>query len=94
MASPTRLADIDVLVLSPGERRAGKLHRSWRVEGVRQADLDRDAACHLGSERDLSGLHLDDIDVEELDGVALEALTLRLVALDVRQARDAMPLLT
>ena len=39
-----------------------------------------------------SGLHLGDIDVKEADRVALEALSLRLVALNVRQAggcRDA-----
>ena len=38
------------------------------------------------------GLHLSDIDVEEADRVALEALPLWLVALDVRQARDAVSL--
>ena len=38
------------------------------------------------------GLHLGDIDVEEADRVALEALALGLVALDVRQTGDAVPL--
>ena len=37
-------------------------------------------------------LHLGDIDVEEADRIALEALSLRLVALDVWQAGDAVPL--
>jgi len=40
----------------------------------------------------LCGLNLGDVDVEEADRVALELLALRLVAADVRQARDAMPL--
>ena len=40
----------------------------------------------------LGGLHLSDVDVEEADGVALELLPLRLVAFDIRQARDAVPL--
>lgn len=38
------------------------------------------------------GLHLGNIDVEEANWLALEALALRLVALDVRQAGDAVPL--
>ena len=42
----------------------------------------------------LSGLRLGDVDVEEADGIALEALALGLVALDVRQAGDAVPLKT
>jgi len=40
----------------------------------------------------LSGLHLGDVNVEEADRVALELLALRLVAADIWQARDAMPL--
>lgn len=42
----------------------------------------------------LSGPHLGDIHVEDADGVALEALTLWLAVLNVRQAGDAMPLET
>ena len=38
------------------------------------------------------GLHLGNIDVEEADGITLEALTLGLVAFDVGQAGDAVPL--
>ncbi len=38
------------------------------------------------------GLHFRNIDVKEADRIALEALALRLVTLDVRQARDAVPL--
>lgn len=37
-------------------------------------------------------LHLGDIDMKEADRVALEALSLRLIALDVRQTGDAMTL--
>ena len=40
----------------------------------------------------LGGLNLRDVDVKESDWVALEALPLRFVPLDVGQARDAMPL--
>ena len=40
----------------------------------------------------LSSLHLGDVDVKEADGVALELLALRLVALHVRQPRNAMAL--
>ena len=39
-----------------------------------------------------SGLHLGNIDVEEADRIMLEALPLRFVALDVRQARRAVSL--
>lgn len=39
-----------------------------------------------------AGLHFGDVDVKESDGVALELLALGLVALDIRQARDAMSL--
>jgi hypothetical protein len=37
-------------------------------------------------------LHLSDIDMEEADWVTLEALPLRLVAFDVRQAGDPVSL--
>jgi hypothetical protein len=37
-------------------------------------------------------LNLGDIHVEEADRVALEALSLRLIPLDVRQTGDAVPL--
>ena len=40
----------------------------------------------------LRGLHLGDIHVEEADRIALEALALRLIALDVWQTGDAVPL--
>jgi hypothetical protein len=40
----------------------------------------------------LGGLHLGDIDVVEADRVALEALPLRLIALDVLQTGYAMSL--
>lgn len=36
------------------------------------------------------GFHLGGVHVEEADGVALEALTFRLAALDVRQTGDAV----
>jgi len=51
-------------------------------------------ACAVNADEEIElslvGLHVDD--VEEADRVALELLALRLVACDVRQAREAMPL--
>ena len=49
-------------------------------------DADEQVELALGS------LHLGDIHVEEADRVALETLALRLIALDVRQTGDAVPL--
>jgi len=40
----------------------------------------------------LGSLHFGNIDVEEADGITLEALALRLAPFDVRQAGDPMPL--
>lgn len=42
----------------------------------------------------LGGLHLGDVELEEADGVAFELLALRLVAFDIRQARDTVTLQT
>jgi hypothetical protein len=50
--------------------------------------VDADKQVELG----LGGLNLGNIHVEEADRVAPEALSLRLVTLDVWQARDAVPL--
>ena len=49
-------------------------------------DADEEVELALGR------LHLGDVDVKEADGVALELLPLGLVALDIRQARDAVTL--
>jgi hypothetical protein len=48
--------------------------------------------AHEQVEFAFGGLHLSDIHVEEADQLAFEALPLWLVALDVRQARDAVSL--
>ncbi|MDR6147788.1 hypothetical protein QE363_003581 [Sphingomonas sp. SORGH_AS870] len=40
----------------------------------------------------MGSLHFGNIDVEEADRVAFEALPLRFVAFDVRQAGDPVPL--
>lgn len=53
---------------------------------ARAVDADEQVELAFGS------LHLSDIDMEETDRVALEALSLRLFALDVWQAGDAVPL--
>jgi len=57
---------------------------------------DSELACPVNADEEielsLASLHLSDVDVEEADRVALELLPRRLVACDVRQARDAMPL--
>ncbi len=48
--------------------------------------------AHKEIELAFNRLHLGDIDMKEADGLTLELLPLWLVALDVRQARDAVPL--
>ena len=45
-----------------------------------------------GLEQCQSALRIGDVDMKEADRVSLEPLPLWLVALDVRQARDAIPL--
>ena len=55
-------------------------------ELTRAVDADKEI------ELSLCRLDFSDINMEEADGVALELLALRLVPLDFRQARDAMPL--
>jgi len=52
------------------------------------AAVDADEQVKLAS----GGLHLSDIDLKEADRIELEALALRLVTFDVRQAGDAVPL--
>lgn len=47
---------------------------------------------HEEVELALRRLNLGDVDMKEADRVSLESLPLWLVALDVRQARDAIPL--
>ena len=46
--------------------------------------------AHKEPELALHRLNLSDVDVKKANGVSLEQLPLRLVALDIRQARDAM----
>lgn len=53
---------------------------------ARAIDADEQVQLAFG------GLHLGNIDVKEADRIALEALPLRFVAFDVRQAGDAVPL--
>ena len=48
--------------------------------------------AHKEIELSFHGLNLGDVDVKKADGGALELLPLWLVAFDVRQAQDAMPL--
>jgi hypothetical protein len=55
-------------------------------------ELGRPVDSHKEKELSLGGLHLGNVDVEEAYGVALELLPLGLVALDIRQPRDAMSL--
>lgn len=62
------------------------------VDQLRDRELARAIDADEQVQFALGGLHLGDIDVEEANWVALEALSLRLVALDVRQAGDAVPL--
>ncbi len=62
------------------------------VDQLRDRELARAIDADEQVELAFGGLHLGDIDVEEANWVALEALSLRLVALDVWQAGDAVPL--
>ncbi len=55
-------------------------------ELARAVNADKEIELALG------GLHVGDVDVEEADRVGLELLPLRLVTLDIRQTRDAVPL--
>lgn len=52
----------------------------------RPVDADEEVKLALG------GLNLGNVDVKEADGIALELLAPGFVALDIRQARDAMTL--
>ena len=54
--------------------------------------LGRSVNAHKEIELAFGRLHLGDVDMEEPYGVALELLSLGLVALDIRQARDAVSL--
>jgi hypothetical protein len=67
------------------ERRSARLERRSRTGG-------RPVNAHKEIEIAFSRLHLGNIDVKEPDGVALERLALGLVAIDIRQPRDAMSL--
>jgi hypothetical protein len=59
-----------------------------RVALPRTGAVDGDEQVELA----FSCLHLGNIHVKEVDGIALEALPLRFVALDIGQTRDAVPL--
>ena len=62
------------------------------VDQLSDRELAGTVDGHEQVEFALGGLHVGDVDVEEADRVTFEALRLRLVALDVRQAGYAMPL--
>ena len=62
------------------------------VNQLGDGELARAVDANEQVELAFGGLHLGDVHVEEADGIALEALSLRLVALDVGQAGDAVPL--
>jgi hypothetical protein len=57
-------------------------------------ELGRSVNSYKEIEPALSSLHLGNIDVEEADGVVLDLLMNRFVVLNIRQARDAVPLNT
>ena len=61
---------------------------------LRDRELARAITADEEIELALGGLHLGDIDVKESDRIALELLPLRLVAAEIRQARDPMALQT
>ncbi len=63
-----------------------------RVNELGDSELGRPVDADEEVKPALGGLHLGNVDVEEADGIALELLALGFVALDIRQARDAMTL--
>ncbi len=75
-----------VLQELPGGAPVSLLNELGHRELARAVNADKEIELALG------GLHLGDVNVKEADREALELLALRLVAADVWQARDAMPL--
>lgn len=75
-----------VLKELPGRLPIGLVDELGHGELARAVDPDEQIQLAFGS------LHLCDVDMKEAYGVALELRPLRLVALIIRQARDAMPL--
>jgi hypothetical protein len=81
-----------------GHDRQEVLHELTRRFSVGLVDqlCDCELACAVNADEEiklsLAGLHLCDVHMKEADRVSLELLPLWLVALDIRQARDAMPL--
>ena len=69
----------------------GRLSVGRRNE-LGDGELGSAVDSHKEKELALGSLHLGNVDVEEADGVALELLALRLIAFDIRQARDIVPL--
>jgi hypothetical protein len=62
------------------------------VDQLCDRELARAVDGHEQVKLALGGLHLGNIHVEEADRIALEALSLRLVALNIRQPGDAVSL--
>ena len=75
-----------VLQELPGRPSVRLLDELGHGKLARAVDANEQEELSFGS------LHFGDVDLEEADRVAFELRPLRLVALDVRQARDAMPL--
>lgn len=63
-----------------------------RFNELGDGELGGPVDAHEEIELTLGSLHLGDVNVEEPDGVTLELLSSGLVALDIRQARDAVTL--
>ncbi len=70
----------------------GGCHLAGLFDQAGEGELAGPVDGHKAVELALSGLDLSDADVKEPNGIAFEALPLRLVALDIGQAGNTMPL--
>ena len=75
-----------VLQKLPGGAPVGFFNELSHRELTRAVDADEEIELALG------GMHFGNVYMKEPDWVALELLAPRLVALEIRQSRDAMPL--
>jgi hypothetical protein len=62
------------------------------IHELRDCKLAGPVNAYKEIELALHRLNFGDIDMKEADGVTLELLALRLITLDIRQARDTVPL--
>ena len=103
VAVPELLGELDAVIVENGvdpighgfqqmlEELPGRLSVGCFNE-LSDGEFGRAVNAHIEIELTFSRLHLGNVDMEEPDGVALELLSLRFVALDVRKTGDDVPL--